>query len=186
MNTQTLGIPSTVRIADDHLIPAIPSADIVAYRTDGFLARRRVGEVEEKLRFGFTPGKSGSAGRVGRRWIFSSRRRERLAHPCRRRTLASAFRSRLKMGSVCTQSWRHLRLAVNSASGFAGQRIDHPILLPLGGHHFALAQVGEVLGNFHLRFVQDFLEMTDAERRLSEQDEGSAAAWDRRSTGRFG
>ena len=32
-----------------------------------------------------------------------------------------------------------------------------------------LAEIGEVLGNFHLRRVQDFLEMTNAERPLRQQ-----------------
>src|SRR2546423_7604456 len=49
------------------------------------------------------------------------------------------------------------------------QRVHHPVLIALYLHHGALAQIAEVLGNFHLRLAQDRLEMADAERRLRQQ-----------------
>jgi len=49
------------------------------------------------------------------------------------------------------------------------QRVDDPILLPIGDDHASLAQVGEVFGNLYLRFIEDVLEMADAERRLRKQ-----------------
>jgi hypothetical protein len=52
---------------------------------------------------------------------------------------------------------------------FAGQRIDHPITLPFRFHQPTLAQIGEVLRDFDLRFPQNLLEMADAEGRLGEQ-----------------
>lgn len=47
-----------------------------------------------------------------------------------------------------------------------GQGIDHPILVPGDLREAALAQKTEVLGNFHLRFVEQLLEMADAKRAV--------------------
>jgi hypothetical protein len=49
------------------------------------------------------------------------------------------------------------------------KRINYPVLLPLCANHLPAAQVGEVFGNFHLRFAQDFLKMANAERRFCKQ-----------------
>ena len=50
-----------------------------------------------------------------------------------------------------------------------GKRINHPIPFALRVHNVSTAQVGEVFGNFHLRFAQNILKMTNAERRFCEQ-----------------
>ena len=50
-----------------------------------------------------------------------------------------------------------------------GKRINYPVLLPLRADHVPAAQVGEVFGNFHLRFAQDFLKMANTELRFCEQ-----------------
>ena len=50
-----------------------------------------------------------------------------------------------------------------------GERINHPILFFLGGHESPASQIGEVLGNFDLWFIKDFLEMTDAKWRSGKQ-----------------
>ena len=61
----------------------------------------------------------------------------------------------------------HIRFQFCAAS--SGQRIDHPIPLPLGLHHSSAPQVGEMFRNFYLRLVQNFLKMTNAERPPREQ-----------------
>jgi hypothetical protein len=50
-----------------------------------------------------------------------------------------------------------------------GQRIDNPVLFAICGHHASASQVGEVFRNLHLRFAENILKMTDAERRFCEQ-----------------
>jgi len=50
-----------------------------------------------------------------------------------------------------------------------GQGIDHPILMPRGIDHALPFQVAEMLGDLHLRLIEHFLQMTDAERSFSEQ-----------------
>jgi hypothetical protein len=52
-----------------------------------------------------------------------------------------------------------------------GQRIDNPILFPVGRHHPSTAQVSEMFGNFYLWFTENVLKMTDAERRLCKKME---------------
>ena len=49
------------------------------------------------------------------------------------------------------------------------QRIDHPVLVSLHLDQTFVPQITEVLGDLHLRFPKDRLEMTDAERRVDEQ-----------------
>ncbi len=43
------------------------------------------------------------------------------------------------------------------------KRVDHPVLLPRRDDHPVVAQIGEMLGNFDLRFAQHVLKMTNAE-----------------------
>ena len=49
------------------------------------------------------------------------------------------------------------------------QRINHPVLVPLGLHQAPVTEVGEVLGNLHLRFIEDLLEVANAQGRSGEQ-----------------
>ena len=49
------------------------------------------------------------------------------------------------------------------------ERIDDPILFSRGPHHSPAPQVSKMFGNFHLRLIEDFLKMADAERRFVQQ-----------------
>ena len=49
------------------------------------------------------------------------------------------------------------------------QRINHPVLVAFDFDHSLIAKITEMLGDLDLRFAQDGLKMTDAERRLRQQ-----------------
>ncbi len=51
------------------------------------------------------------------------------------------------------------------------QRVNHPVTAALGLHQSARSEIGEMLGNLHLRFPEDFLEVADAERALGKEME---------------
>jgi len=51
------------------------------------------------------------------------------------------------------------------------QRINHPVLLLLGDDHPSVPKVSQVLGNLHLWFTKNILNMTNAEPRLRQEME---------------
>jgi len=61
------------------------------------------------------------------------------------------------------------QLPVELTRAGGGERIDHPLPLPFHLHEAALAEVGKVLGDGHLRQAEDVLEMADAEGRVLEE-----------------
>ena len=63
------------------------------------------------------------------------------------------------------------KLQIEFLGRLFGQRIDHPLLVPVRCHQFVLSQVGKMLGNGDLRDLEHRLEMADAERPFGEQME---------------
>ena len=63
------------------------------------------------------------------------------------------------------------------ARRFGWNRVDHPVSLPLTLDHATRPQVAEVLRDFNLRLLQNFLEVTDTEGALAKkvQDPQSSA-----------
>jgi hypothetical protein len=72
---------------------------------------------------------------------------------------------------------RLLRRGILQASELGAQRrrrigrqsVNHPLAAPLGFHHAAPAQVSEMTRDLGLRFAEDFLEMTHAQRPVQQQ-----------------
>jgi hypothetical protein len=50
-----------------------------------------------------------------------------------------------------------------------GQAINHPLRAALAVDHPPTTHVGEVAGDFHLRFAQDLLNVANAERTLQKK-----------------
>ena len=82
-----------------------------------------------------------------------------------RQCLEIAFENRIALRAIL----QAFQVRFQFRRAFPRQRINHPILLPLGHDHFSLPQIGQVLGDFHLRLAEDFLKMANAERSLREQ-----------------
>jgi hypothetical protein len=49
------------------------------------------------------------------------------------------------------------------------QRVSHPVLIAFDLHHSSLPKIREMLGYLDLGFLEDALEMADAERRARKQ-----------------
>jgi hypothetical protein len=55
--------------------------------------------------------------------------------------------------------------------GLGRQAVDHPVGLARGHDNAMAAQIGEVLGDFDLRFAQQLLKMADAQGAVAKQVE---------------
>jgi|TARA_B110001454_G_C12535897_1_gene357234 hypothetical protein len=78
-------------------------------------------------------------------------------------------------GVLIAKVLQALEILFKDGVGCIGDAVDHPVGPPFTFHQAVAFQVGEVLGDFHLGFSQNLLNVTNTERILPEKVEDSQA-----------